>query len=174
MPSRRRRGSMGPGLLGLLAAGLVLASPVTAQPAFPAEAPRSLEVLTVAPRVDLLEVDDQEIVRGRSMAEASVGTVRIVRTLPAVWRYRIPAESFDAPHVRAELVGADGAPGRLTHAEHEGSEIRVLVRPLTPEIVEQDESSRVFEGGVELILDLSHARVSGHYSGTLIVSLHSL
>jgi hypothetical protein len=143
-------------------------------------------VLTVVPQLTLDEIRDRELTGGENTralgawsasampSETAFWRAQVRRVIPAVWRLRQSAQSFELPRVSLELLAPDGTPGRLLReGQAQGfSEIRVSLRPLPPTIVERDAETIVIEGGAELSLDLSKARMAGRYSGALVVTLH--
>lgn len=99
----------------------------------------------------------------------------VTRQLPDLWSMRVAdASEAASTSVRYEFVGADGQPDHLSFVG-EGNDL-IPVR-VVPRIVQTDvlsDGSAVLSGGADLELDLTQARRSGQYSGTLVIVIDGL
>ena len=72
------------------------------------------------------------------------------------------------------LTGLDGRNNALSLSTHGEQSIPVWLQPLPPRLVQQVEGVAIYEGGVELHLDLERVRAAGDYRGTLVVTVSRL
>lgn len=99
----------------------------------------------------------------------------VTRQLPDLWRMRVgDAAEASSTSVRYELVGADGEPGHLSLIGEGNDLIPVRIVPRTVQTDVLSDGSAVLSGGADLELDLTRARRSGRYSGTLVIVIDGL
>lgn len=143
-------------------------------------------VLEVASSIELERMLVDEVLAGGPYQARSLGTwtsgtaqlgmprveTEIVRSVPAVWRMRLPDEpSLHTLDVRYTVVGNDGRQHVLTADHDTGSTIGVRAVPVPPAVVQADLEGTIIEGGLILYLDLAEVRTAGRYSGTITVTL---
>ena len=103
-------------------------------------------------------------------------STRVLRRLDGLWTFEVDAESAARYplQVQYELIGAGGRENALSLAGGAEQAIPVWVQPLPPRMIRQIDGTAVYEGGVELHLDLENVRSAGEYQGTLVVTVHRL
>ncbi|MCP4594589.1 MAG: hypothetical protein GY842_27985 [bacterium] len=148
--------------------------------------------LTIAPRVTLeavrlKELSEESVEAGSAWrrvdrdlqalgaAPTSVISTVVIRRLPDLWRLRIPGGTTpDDLEVSYELIAANGRRDRLNHDRRAASEIEVHMRPLPVIVLESQGDGTVVQGGLELEIDVSEARVAGTYLGSLTTTVTNL
>jgi hypothetical protein len=177
-------------LLSLLwTAGALAGSPRSAARALlPRDLPTRPGEVRVAAHLTLDAISAPELTQGRGSAALDMGVWRgpgsafdispivlqVTRLVPRIWQMRVADTTSPAAiDVRYEVFGADGSPGRLTHVEHPGDALRVVIEPTRPEVIASDDQGTVVEGGAALQLWLDQARYAGTYTGTVVVTINS-
>ena len=99
----------------------------------------------------------------------------VTRQLHELWRMRVAdGDEAASTSVRYEFVGADGEANQLSFVG-EGTDlipVRIVPRPVRTDWL--SDGSAVLYGGADLELDLTQARRSGEYSGTLVIVIDGL
>ncbi len=154
------------------------------------EPPASVGVLQVVRQVRLETLSAHELTSEYGTTSKSHGTWRrssintelepfrlnIVRELPLVWRLRVTDTSgmARAPDVQYQVVAGNGHLDRLSHVMHSDAELVATVEPQSPRLLSKDASTALYEGGIILRMRLDETRLSGTYSGSLILTLNNL
>lgn len=133
--------------------------------------PRELTTVLAGPTADAASV-----AVAAAPERGHAGAVSIQRRLDGVWTLQVPVSGQDAigeaVDVQAEVMAASGSPNRLAPQVAGEPEIEVRVVTLPPRLVSRQADTVTYEGDLLLELDLSRIRISGTYSGTLVLTVN--
>jgi hypothetical protein len=120
-------------------------------------------------------VDRGTYLPGNDVAGGVALTPTVVRTLLPVWTAWVKnKKELKDWQISYEVVAANGAADSLSHLLDGSSEIDVVLTPLDPVKVGKDGKLQIYQGGVELTLDVSTATAAGPYSGRLLVVINNI